>query len=94
MPVRTIADGLPAAMLAKASPDLPRGDGWTYEPKWDGFRSIVAVDDTGAQLLSRDGRPLGRYFPELLDLLDRVHGVSFVADGEDPEGPSRADGFR
>ena len=82
MPVRTIADGLPAAMLAKAAPDLPRGDGWTYEPKWDGFRSIVAVDDTGAQLLSRDGRPLGRYFPELLDLLDRVNGGSFVADGE------------
>ncbi len=77
-----MAGGVPAPMLAKASPDLPRGDGWTYEPKWDGFRSIVAVDDAGSTLLSRDGRPLGRYFPELLGVLEQAEGTAFVADGE------------
>ena len=71
MPKRTIAGDLPAPMLAKVQPDMPIGDGWTYEPKWDGFRTIVAIDADGtARLASRDGRPLGRYFPELLELLE------------------------
>ena len=84
MPKRTIAGDLPAPMLAKVQPDMPVGDGWTYEPKWDGFRTIVAIDTDGtARLASRDGRPLGRYFPELLELLERdaSHGP-FVADAE------------
>jgi hypothetical protein len=63
---------------------MPVADGWTYEPKWDGFRTIVAIDTDGtARLASRDGRSLGRYFPELLELLERdaSHGP-FVADAE------------
>ena len=47
MPKRTIAGDLPAPMLAKLQPKMPTGEGWTYEPKWDGFRTIVAVDEGG-----------------------------------------------
>jgi ATP-dependent DNA ligase len=83
VPVRTIADGLPAPMLALAREEIPRGEGWTYEPKWDGFRAIVAVRDGAVTLASRNGRPLGRYFIELEGLLgERAAGVGFVADGE------------
>ena len=83
MPKRTIAGDLPAPMLAKLQPEMPTGEGWTYEPKWDGFRTIVAVDDDGSvRLASRDGRPLGRYFPELIGAARGGGGGSFVADGE------------
>ena len=83
MPKRTIAGDLPAPMLAKLQPEMPTGDGWTYEPKWDGFRTIAAVDDDGsANLASRDGRPLGRYFPEVVEAVEASHGGPFVADGE------------
>jgi ATP-dependent DNA ligase len=84
MPTRTIAGDLPAPMLAKLQPEPPTGAGWTYEPKWDGFRTIAAVDADGVgRLASRDGRPLGRYFPELIEALESSGGdASFVADGE------------
>ena len=83
MPKRTIAGDLPAPMLAKLQPEMPTGEGWTYEPKWDGFRTIVAVDEVGtARLVSRDGRPLGRYFPELIEALEAGEDGPFVADGE------------
>ena len=52
-------------MLAKASDDLPSGDGWLYEPKWDGFRAIVFRDGDEVYTQSRDLKPLDRYFPEL-----------------------------
>ena len=85
MPTRTIAGDLPAPMLAKVQPSMPEGEGWTYEPKWDGFRAIAAVDGEGAaRLVSRDGRPLGRYFTELLALLESGQRgtTTFVADCE------------
>ena len=84
MPKRTIAGDLPAPMLAKVLPEIPVGAGWTYEPKWDGFRTIVEVDGQGtARLLSRDGRSLGRYFPELIGLLEASGTAEpFVADAE------------
>jgi ATP-dependent DNA ligase len=84
MPNRTIAGDLPAPMLAKVTPEMPLGEGWTYEPKWDGFRTIVAVDGAGlARLASRDGRTLGRYFPELIALLEEPGAAApFVADAE------------
>ena len=56
-------------MLAKSQEDLPRGEGWRYEPKWDGFRAIVTRDADGVRIDSRGDRPLGRYFPELVELL-------------------------
>ena len=83
MPKRTIAGDLPAPMLAKLESAMPVGQGWTYEPKWDGFRTIVAVGADGSvRLVSRDGRPLGRYFPELVALVGAVGAGSLVADGE------------
>jgi ATP-dependent DNA ligase len=51
--------------LARSSKTLPAGDGWSYEPKWDGFRAIAFVDGADVYLQSRNGRALRRYFPEL-----------------------------
>jgi ATP-dependent DNA ligase len=70
-------------MLAKIQDEIPRGDGWTYEPKWDGFRTIVAAGGDDVRLVSRDGRPLGRYFPEVVELVaERPPATGYVADGE------------
>jgi ATP-dependent DNA ligase len=71
-----------APMLAKLSDEIPEGEGWLYEPKWDGFRCIVFRDGDSLELASRNERPFTRYFPELLapmlrDLPDRC-----VVDGE------------
>jgi ATP-dependent DNA ligase len=68
-------------MLAKLEPEIPRGPGWTYEPKWDGFRTIVTVGEE-IRLESRDDRPMMRFFPELVSLLDVRRDGAFVADGE------------
>jgi ATP-dependent DNA ligase len=68
-------------MLAKLEPDIPRGPGWTYEPKWDGFRTIVTVGDA-IGLASRDDRPMVRFFPELVTMLEERRDGPFVADGE------------
>src|SRR6478752_5107153 len=51
-------------MLAKPSDGLPTGDGWLYEPKWDGFRAMVFRDGDEIYTQSRDLKPLDRYFPE------------------------------
>ncbi len=71
-----------APMLAKASPSLPAGDGWLFEPKWDGFRALVFRDGPEVYLQSREQKPLDRYFPELL--LPLRHGLPdrCVLDGE------------
>ena len=58
-------------MLAKAAAVIPEGDGWLYEPKWDGFRCIVFRDGDDVELGSRNERPLTRYFPELIEPLRR-----------------------
>jgi ATP-dependent DNA ligase len=63
--------------LARSRTTLPDGDGWAYEPKWDGFRALAFVDGDELMLQSRGGRPLGRYFPELT--FPRGH---YVIDGE------------
>jgi ATP-dependent DNA ligase len=68
-------------MLAKLEPEIPRGPGWTYEPKWDGFRTIVTVGDE-IRLESRGDRPMVRFFPELVSLLEERRDGPFVADGE------------
>jgi ATP-dependent DNA ligase len=62
------------ALSRKALPDAP---GWSYEPKWDGFRAIVFVDGDSADIQSRNGKPLTRYFPELTFPPGR-----YVLDGE------------
>jgi ATP-dependent DNA ligase len=69
-------------MLAKAAPDLPEGDGWLYEPKWDGFRAIVFRDGDEVLIQSRDLKPLDRYFPELAEPLRANLPPRCVVDGE------------
>ena len=69
-------------MLAKLQSELPRGDGWLYEPKWDGFRALVFRDGDSIDVISRDGRSLVRYFPELPPLLSDALPEECVIDGE------------
>lgn len=71
-------------MLAKPQPEIPIGDGWRYEPKWDGFRALVFRDGDQVYIQSRDLKPLNRYFPELEEPLRRIGRPSdrFVLDGE------------
>jgi ATP-dependent DNA ligase len=69
-------------MLAKLSAAIPEGDGWVYEPKWDGFRCIVFKDGDEVLLASRNERPFNRYFPELLDPLRSSLPDRCVVDGE------------
>ena len=63
--------------LALSRKQLPEGDGWAYEPKYDGFRAVVFADGDDVFVQSRNGRPLSRYFPEL-----RFGGGRYVLDGE------------
>jgi ATP-dependent DNA ligase len=69
-------------MLAKLSADMPDGDGWLFEPKWDGFRAIVFRDGDETYIQSRDLRPLDRYFPELPPALRDNLPPRCVVDGE------------
>lgn len=69
-------------MLARLERDVPEGDGWVYEPKWDGFRAIVWRDGDDVDIISRDGRPLVRYFPELPEVLAHALPDRCVVDGE------------
>ncbi len=69
-------------MLARLEPEIPAGDGWLYEPKWDGFRALVFYDGRDVYLQSRDLKPLSRYFPELADALAGLLPRPLVLDGE------------
>ena len=69
-------------MLAKIAAELPAGDGFLYEPKWDGFRAIVFRGGKDVFIQSRDLRPLDRYFPELHDALNAGLPDGCVLDGE------------
>ncbi len=63
--------------LARSKPELPTGEQWAYEPKYDGFRAIAFVDGEDCMIQSRSGKPLSRYFPELTFPSGR-----YVLDGE------------
>jgi ATP-dependent DNA ligase len=63
--------------LARSRASLPEGDGWAYEPKYDGFRAVAFVDGDETYLQSRNGKPLSRYFPEL-----EFPPGRYVLDGE------------
>lgn len=69
-------------MLAKAASSLPEGEGWLYEPKWDGFRALVFRDGDEMLIQSRDLKPLDRYFPELATPLRTQLPERCVLDGE------------
>jgi ATP-dependent DNA ligase len=61
---------------------LPDGEGWQFEPKWDGFRAIVVRAGESVEIFSRSGKPLGRFFPELMAMLGNLAVDDFLLDGE------------
>src|SRR5437762_8506078 len=69
-------------MLAKRVSELPVDGTWIYEPKWDGFRALVFRDEDEILIQSRDGKPLNRYFPELLEPIKSELPARCVLDGE------------
>jgi ATP-dependent DNA ligase len=69
-------------MLSKAAEALPGGDGWQFEPKWDGFRTLVFRDGDEILLQSRDEKPMNRYFPELVEPLAAALPARCILDGE------------
>jgi ATP-dependent DNA ligase len=71
-----------APMNALLVDDIPVGDQWQYEPKWDGFRCIAFRDGASIDLQSKNGQPLSRYFPEMVESLAHVSAKRFVLDGE------------
>jgi ATP-dependent DNA ligase len=69
-------------MLAKRVDEIPEGDTWIFEPKWDGFRALIFRDGDELLIQSRDQKPLDRYFPELFDPLKSQVPERCVLDGE------------
>jgi ATP-dependent DNA ligase len=69
-------------MLAKRVAEIPTGASWLFEPKWDGFRALIFRDGDEMLIQSRDGKPLNRYFPELLEVLQVQLPRRCVLDGE------------
>lgn len=69
-------------MEAQTVETLPSGEDWQFEPKWDGFRSVVFKDGDHVQLQSKSGQPLERYFPEVANAVRSVRAPRFVLDGE------------
>jgi ATP-dependent DNA ligase len=67
------------ARLVDALPDEP---GWHFEPKWDGFRCLAFRNGDAAALYAKSGKPLGRYFPEVVELVRSLPAERFVVDGE------------
>jgi ATP-dependent DNA ligase len=71
-----------APMEALLVDELPVGAEWQYEPKWDGFRCLAFRDGAKVDVMSKAGKPLTRYFPELVEMLLQVRAKRFVLDGE------------
>src|SRR5882724_904678 len=69
-------------MEARLVDEIPSGPGWQYEPKWDGFRCLAFRDGDHIELQSKNGQPLARYFPEVVEHLRALPARSFVLDGE------------
>jgi ATP-dependent DNA ligase len=69
-------------MEALSVDDIPKGEDWQYEPKWDGFRCLAFRDGAGVEFQSKSGQPLTRYFPELAAALGALKAKRFVLDGE------------
>lgn len=71
-----------APMEAKSVDALPEDAGWQFEPKWDGFRCLAFRDGDKVELRAKSGKPLSRFFPEVLDALRKLPIERFVVDGE------------
>lgn len=70
------------AMEAQLVDELPEGDEWQFEPKWDGFRCLIFKEGKNIELISKSGKPLDRYFPELVEVVSEVDAPRFVLDSE------------
>ena len=68
--------------LARPARELPGDEGWRFEPKWDGFRTIVFRDGDDIRLQSRNGRPMNRYFPDVVEQVRSLPAERLVLDGE------------
>ena len=68
--------------LARSAKELPEGHNWRYEPKLDGFRTIVFKDGLDVHLQSRNGKPMNRYFPEVVEQVQTLSAKRLVLDGE------------
>lgn len=66
-------------MEARLVDRIPEGDGWQYEPKWDGFRCLAFRDGDDIALMSKSGKPLQRYFPDLVEVLRGRSSLSSTA---------------
>ena len=73
---------VPAPMEALLAAELPDGDGWQFEPKWDGFRCLARRDGADVSLISKSGKPLARYFPDVVAMLADLKSTQFLLDGE------------
>ncbi len=71
-----------APMEALLVDQIPEGEGWQFEPKWDGFRCLVFRDGDKIELQSKSGQPLTRYFPDLVEMFSTIKARQFVLDGE------------
>jgi ATP-dependent DNA ligase len=71
-----------APMEARSELALPQGEGWWFEPKWDGFRCLAFRDGGEVRLQAKSGKPLGRYFPDVVELVRRLDPSPFIIDGE------------
>ena len=71
-----------APMEALLAAELPDGEGWQYEPKWDGFRCLARRDGDDITLTSKSGKPLARYFPEVVEMLRGTRATDYLLDGE------------
>ncbi|MGH7508722.1 MAG: ATP-dependent DNA ligase [Gemmatimonadales bacterium] len=69
-------------MEADSASTLPDGSDWLYEPKWDGFRSLAFKDGASVRIQSKSGKPLERYFPDVVGALAALDPKRFVLDGE------------
>lgn len=69
-------------MEARSIDEIPVGDEWQYEPKWDGFRCLAFRDGKDVFLQSKAGQPLARYFPDVVEQLQELKAKRFVLDGE------------
>ncbi len=72
----------PAPMEARPVDALPDEPGWQFEPKWDGFRALAERDGDAVRLWSKSGKPLGRYFPDVVEMLSALAEKRFLLDGE------------
>ena len=73
---------VPPPMEALLAAELPDGEGWQFEPKWDGFRCLARRDREEVTLTSKSGKPLARYFPEVVAMLGTLKASRFLLDGE------------